>query len=404
MQHSYKLIGLAVVAAMSLAACTKKQETSAPTSGEATTAVGKSETGDVIKIGHAGPLTGGIAHLGKDNENGARLAVEEINSAGGVTLGGKKYMLELMGEDDAGDPKTGKIVAQKLVDSKVVGVVGHLNSGVSIPANEVYAQAGIVQISPSSTNPKYTIDGKKSPTGLTTAYRDVATDAQQGPAIANYAKKALNIKSIAVIDDATEYGKGLADQVERVSKEQGVNVVAREATTSTATDFKAILTKIKSKNPDAIMFGAMDDTVAKLALQMKQLGIKARLLGGDGACTEKFIDLAKDAANGLVCTEAGLPLEKMPKGAEFSSKYKARFGTDVQIYAPFAYDAVYTIVNAMKMADSADPQKILAAMPKVSFEGVIGNISFDSKGDLKQGAITVYEVKGGKKGVVEIVK
>ncbi len=310
----------------------------------------------------------------------------------------------LIGEDDAADPKTGKIVAQKLADSKVVGVVGHLNSGVSIPANEVYAQAGIVQISPASTNPKYTTEGKKSASGFITAYRTLATDAQQAPAIANYAKKSLGIKTIAVIDDATEYGKGLADQVEKLSKEQGVNIVAREATTSTATDFKAILTKIKSKNPDVVMFGAMDDAAAKLALQMKQLGMKARLIGGDGACTEKFVELAKDAAEGFVCTEAGVPLEKMPKGAEFSGKYKKRFGTDVQIYAPFAYDAVYAIVNAMKGADSADSQKILASMPKVSFDGVSGKISFDQKGDLKEGAITVYEVKNGKKTIMEVVK
>jgi branched-chain amino acid transport system substrate-binding protein len=403
MQRSYKLLGLAVVAAMSLAACSKKDDAANSTAGTAA-APTAAASGEVIKIGHAAPLTGGIAHLGKDNENGARLAVEEVNKAGGLTLGGKKYTLELMAEDDAGDPKQGNVVAQKMVDAKVAGVVGHLNSGVSIPANAVYAQAGVVQITPSSTNPKYTLEGKKSAEGKVTSYRVVATDAQQGPALGNYAIKTLGAKSIAVIDDATEYGKGLADQVERVAKEANVKVVAREATTNTATDFKAILTKIKSKNPDVVMFGAMDDTVAKLALQMKQLGLKARLMSGDGACTGKFIELAKDAAAGLVCTEAGLPLEKMPKGGEFRTKFKDRFGADVQIYAPFSYDAVYAIVEAMKKADSSDPKKILEQMPNVSFAGVTGNVSFDQKGDLKEGAITVYEVKDGKKEVVAVVK
>ena len=399
MQHSYKLLTLAIAVALSLSACSKKEE-----ANMAADAQSNAGTSNVIKIGHSAPLTGGIAHLGKDNENGARLAVEEINKAGGLNVGGTTYTLELMAEDDAADPKTGKIVAQKMVDSKVIGVVGHLNSGVSIPANEVYAQAGIVQVSPSSTNPKYTIDGKKTSGGLTTSYRVVATDAQQGPALALYALNTLKAKSIAVIDDATEYGKGLADTVERVSKEKGVKVVAREASTSTATDFKAILTKIKAKNPDVIMFGGMDDTTAKIALQMKQLGIKARLMSGDGACTDKFIELAKDAANSLVCSEAGMPLSQMVKGADFEAKYKERFNAVVQIYAPFAYDAVYVIAEAIKAAGAVDSIKVLEQMPKVKYSGVTGDISFDEKGDLKQGAITIYEVKDNKKSVAEIVK
>ncbi len=401
MQHSYKLLTVAIAVALSLSACSKKEEANTAAADAQSNA---SATNNVIKIGHSAPLTGGIAHLGKDNENGARLAVEEINKAGGLNVGGTTYTLELMGEDDAADPKTGKIVAQKMVDSKVIGVVGHLNSGVSIPANEVYAQAGIVQVSPSSTNPKYTIDGKKTSGGLTTSYRVVATDAQQGPALAMYAFNTLKAKNIAVIDDATEYGKGLADTVERVSKEKGMKVVAREATTSTATDFKAILTKIKAKNPDVVMFGGMDDAAAKIAMQMKQLGIKARLMSGDGACTDKFVELAKDAANGLVCSEAGMPLSQMVKGADFESKYKARFNTSVQIYAPFSYDAVYVIAEAIKAAGAVDSIKVLEQMPKVKYSGVTGDIAFDEKGDLKQGAITVYEVKDNKKSVAEIVK
>src|SRR5579859_8011134 len=147
----------------------------------------------VVKIGHVAPLTGGIAHLGKDNENGARLAVEEIN-AKGLTVGGQKITLQLDAQDDAADPRTATQVAQKLVDDKVVAVVGHLNSGTSIPASKIYSDAGIVQISPSATNPQYTLQGFK------TTYRVVATDAQQGPALANYAAKGLKVKSVAIVD------------------------------------------------------------------------------------------------------------------------------------------------------------------------------------------------------------
>jgi branched-chain amino acid transport system substrate-binding protein len=244
-----KVLPLAAAVAL-VAACGKNEEkpanqAAAPAATSAPAAAAGGET--VVKIGHAAPLTGGIAHLGKDNENGARLAVEEANKEG-LTIDGKKIKLELVGEDDAGDPKTGTAVAQKLVDEHVVAVVGHLNSGVSIPASKIYSDAGIVQISPSSTNPDYTKQGFK------TTYRVVATDAQQGPALANYAAKTLGAKTVAIVDDATAYGKGLADEFEKTAKADGVNVVAREATNDKATDFKAILTKIKGKKPDVIVY------------------------------------------------------------------------------------------------------------------------------------------------------
>ncbi len=351
----------------------------------------------VVKIGHVGPLTGAIAHLGKDNENGARLAVEEINKAG-LMIDGKKITLELVGEDDAGDPKTGTAVAQKLVDSKVVAVVGHLNSGVSIPAAKIYSDAGIVQISPSSTNPAYTQQGFK------TTYRVVATDAQQGPALANYAAKSLKAKSVAIIDDATAYGKGLADEFEKKAKADGMTVVAREATNDKATDFKAILTKVKGKKPDVIMYGGMDATGGPLAKQANELGIKAKVVGGDGMCTDKVAELAGPAVVNVICSEAGMALSKMAKGADFEKAYKARFNTGVQIYAPFTYDSVYVIVDAMKRANSTAPAAILAQMPTTNYNGLIGNVAFDPKGDMKEGIITLYEYKEGKKSVLDIVK
>jgi branched-chain amino acid transport system substrate-binding protein len=351
----------------------------------------------VVKIGHVAPLTGGIAHLGKDNENGARLAVEEINKKG-LTIGGQKITLELDAQDDAADPRQATQVAQKLVDDKVVGVVGHLNSGTSIPASKIYSDAGIVQISPSSTNPQYTLQGFK------TTYRVVATDAQQGPALATYAENGLHVKKVAVVDDATAYGQGLADEFAKKAKALGIMVVSRDATNDKAVDFRAILTKIKGENPDAIMYGGMDATGGPFAKQSKQLGLRAKILAGDGVCTDKLSDLAGDATDNVVCSEAGMALEKMAGGAAFQKRYMARFNAPIQIYAPFTYDAVYIIVDAMKRANSTDPAKILAAMPSTDYKGVIGETTFDEHGDLKHGVISLYKYVGGKKTVLDIVK
>ena len=351
----------------------------------------------VVKIGHVGPLTGAIAHLGKDNENGARLAVEEINAAG-LTIDGKAIKLELVTEADAGDPKTGTAVAQKLVDAKVAGIVGHLNSGVSIPASKIYNDAGITQISPSSTNPQYTLQGFK------VTYRVVATDAQQGPALASYTDKVLKAKKVAIIDDATAYGKGLADEFEKAAKAAGITIVAREATNDKATDFKAILTKVKGRTPDVIMYGGMDATGGPLAKQAGELGIKAKIVAGDGVCTDKVAELAGPAVSNIVCSEAGMALQNMAKGTDFSKKYEARFKGPVQVYAPFTYDAVYVLVDAMKRANSTTAAAVLAQMPSTNYPGLIGNIAFDKKGDMKEGVITIYDFKGGKKSVLDVMK
>ena len=387
-----------VTAVAMLTACGKKQdgEVGAGVSA-ATVAAAPASEAIVVKIGHAAPLTGPIAHLGKDNENGARLAVEEINTQG-LTIDGHKIQLELDAEDDAADPKTGTAVAEKLVEDHVVAVVGHLNSGVSIPASKIYSDAGIVQISPSSTNPGYTQQGFK------TTYRVVATDAQQGPALANYATKVLGAKRIAIVDDSTVYGKGLADEFAKTVQASGAKVVAREATNDRATEFQAVLRKIRRVQPDVIMFGGMDATGGPFAKQAAALGIRAKILGGDGVCTDKVGELAGTAVQNLVCSEAGLALSKMDKGADFEKKYVDRFHTPVQIYAPFTYDAVYVIVDAMKRANSIEAPKVLAAMPSTDYNGVIGHIAFDDKGDLKEGAITLYDFKDGKKAVLDVVK
>jgi branched-chain amino acid transport system substrate-binding protein len=390
-------VSIAAAVAM-LTACGKKQDGEAGAGASAATvAAAPASEATIVKIGHAAPLTGPIAHLGKDNENGARLAVDEINTQG-LTIDGHKIQLELDAQDDAADPKTGTAVAEKFVDDHVVAVVGHLNSGVSIPASKIYSDAGIVQISPSSTNPGYTQQGFK------TTYRVVATDAQQGPALANYATKVLNAKRIAVVDDSSVYGKGLADEFAKAAQASGAKIVSRESTNDRATEFQAVLKKIKRVQPDVIMFGGMDATGGPFTKQAAALGIRAKILGGDGVCTDKVGELAGTAVQNLVCSEAGLALSKMDKGADFEKKYVDRFHTPVQIYAPFTYDAVYVIVDAMKRANSIEAPKVLAAMPSTDYNGVIGHIAFDDKGDLKEGAITLYDFKDGKKAVLDVVK
>ncbi|MCK6372956.1 MAG: branched-chain amino acid ABC transporter substrate-binding protein [Zoogloea sp.] len=344
---------------------------------------------EVVKLGTAAPLTGTQSHLGKDIENGVRLAVEEYN-AKGVTLGGKKVKFEVMAEDDAADPKTATNVAQRLVDAGVKGVVGHLNSGASIPASRIYNEGGVPQVSPASTNPKLTQQNFKA------TFRTIANDVQQGLGIGKYAATALG-KKIAIIDDRTAYGQGLADEVEKAVKASGGTVVTREFTSDKATDFLAILTRIKGKTPDVIVYSGMDTQGGPMLKQIKQLGIGAKFITGDGGCTGEIIKLAGDAIGpNAYCTQPGLPLDKMPGGKDFNARFKKRFNADVQIYAPYAYDAASAIIEAMKAANSSDPAKYAPAIGKVNFPGVIGTVAFDAKGDIKDGAVTVYQFKGGK--------
>ncbi len=355
----------------------------------------------VVKIGHVGPTSGQIAHLGKDNENGARMAIDELN-AKGVMIGGKKAKFELLAEDDAGDPKQGTAAAQKLVDSKVNGVVGHLNSGTTIPASKLYSDAGIAQISPSATNPKYTRQGYK------TTFRVVADDVHLGGTLGKYAVKELKGKSIAVIDDRTAYGQGVADEFEKGVKAAGGKTVGREFTSDKATDFTAILTSLKAKKPDVVFFGGMDAVAGPMLRQMKQLGIDARFVGGDGICSGELPKLAAGTMGEgqVVCAEAGGVEGEAKKSLEdFKAAFKKKFNADVQIYAPYVYDAVNVMVAAMVKAGSSDPAKYLPALAKTEgYKGVTGTIAFDAKGDIKNGALTLFTYKGGKREQIAVVR
>jgi branched-chain amino acid transport system substrate-binding protein len=359
-----------------------------------------SEPEQIVKLGHVAPMSGGQAHYGRDNTNGAIMAIEELN-AKGLTIGGKKIKFELLAEDDAADPKQGNTVAQKLVDAKVNGVIGHLNSGTSIPASKIYAAAGIPQISPSSTNTKYTAQGFK------TTFRVVANDGQLGGSLGKYAVNTLKGKSIAVIDDQSQYGQGVADEFSKAVKAAGGNIAARQYTNDKATDFMAILTAIKAKNPDVIFFGGMDNVGGPMMRQMKQLGINAKFMGGDGICTAELVKLAGDGmADGqVVCAEAGGVTGDQQKAMDdFVARYKKKFNQDVQIYAPYVYDAVMTMATAMQKANSVEPAKYLPVLAKIKYDGVTGPITFDAKGDIKDGALTLYTYKTGKKEKIAVVK
>jgi branched-chain amino acid transport system substrate-binding protein len=385
------LAASAVALAVALAGCGDKKPAAQADKG----APAASAAGAEVKIGHVAPLTGGIAHLGKDNENGARLAVEEANAAG-VKLDGKDVKFTLVAEDDQADPKVGTTVAQKLVDAKVAGVVGHLNSGTSIPASPIYNQAGIPVISGSATNPKLTEQGFKN------QFRVVGRDDQQGPAIASYIATERKPKVVAVIDDATAYGEGIANEVEKTLKAAKIQVLPREKGTDKTNDWKAILTKLKGRNPDAVFYGGMDATGGPLLKQGKELGMKAVFSFGDGACTDKMKELAGEAAEGLLCSQAGIP--PMAASKKFIDAYKAKFNQDPILYAPFTYDATNLLIEAMKKANSADPKKYLPELQKISFTGATGPISFDDKGDRKDAEITIFTMKGGKIEPVAVVK
>ena len=387
-----KLVATLAAIALSLSYGCGKEETPKP-KAESGKPVAETVT---VRIGSASPLTGPQAHIGIDIRNGVQLAIDDLNEKG-LEIGGKKVKFELVAEDDEANPTKATTVAQKLVDSKVAAVVGHFNSGASIPASKVYSDGGIPQISPSSTNPKYTQQGFK------TTFRVVAHDDQQGPTLGRFAVGKLKAKNIAVVDDSTAYGQGLADAFAATVKSLGANIVAREHTTDKDTDFRAILTSIRGRKPDLIMFGGIDPQAGPMVRQMAQLGIKAQFIGGDGMQTPNFIKLAGEAADGVMASMPGLPKEQMPGGKDFVERYKKKFNTDVELFAPMGYDAVMVFADAMKRANSTDPRKFLAEVGKSKYEGVIGPIAFDEKGDLRNGPITIYVVKGGKWEALETV-
>lgn len=350
---------------------------------------------DVAKIGVAGPLSGEIAHLGKAMENGVALAIEDLN-ARGVTIGGRKVVFVMQSEDDAADPKQGTAVAQKLVDAGVKAVIGHANSGTTVPASRIYNSAGVVQISPSATTPAYT---RQKFAG---AFRVVANDNMLGRSLGRYAVNELGARRIAVIDDRSAYGQGVADEFIKSAEAgvPGLKIIGREFTTAKASDFSAILTRIRARKPDLVFFGGMDATAGGVLRQMKALGMALPFMGGDGICTEALPTLAggnvRDGA--VYCAEAGgIDAAHEKAVADFVARFHARFHSDIQTYAPHAYDATMTVAAAMRQAGSTDPVKFLPVLRQIQYPGLTGTIRFDANGDIRDGALTVSTYRAGKK-------
>jgi len=342
-----------------------------------------------VKIGFAGPMTGAQAHYGKDFQNGVTLAIEDMNATRPV-IGGRHVRFVLDAADDQADPRTGTMVAQKLVDDGIKGMLGHFNSGTSIPASRIYANAGIPQIS-MATAAEYTQQGFK------TTFRMMTSDAQQGAVAGAFAVRQLHMKRIAIIDDRTAYGQGLADQFARTAKAAGATIVDREYTSDHALDFRSILTHLKAANPSLIYFGGADTQAAPMARQMRALGIRAPLMGGEMVRTPTFLKLAGPAANGTIASLAGLPLEQMPGGKAYVARYKRRFGTDVQTYSPYAYDGAMALFSAMKRANSTDPARYLPMLARTAMPAVTTHtLAYDAHGNLKNGGITLYKVVNGK--------
>lgn len=341
-----------------------------------------------VKIGHAGPLSGNIAHLGLDNENGVRLAIEDINNAGGIQIAGQTVKFTLVSEDDQADPAVAVNVAQRLVEQQVVGVIGHLNSGATIAAAPIYAQAGIVQISPSSTAVAYTRQG------LHNVFRVIANDARQGSVLGAFAVNKLAARHIAILDDRSVYGQGLADEFEHTAKAAGARIVKREYTTPQETDFTHLIANIKNSKPDLLFYGGMDAQAALLRKQAHKLNIP--LIGGDGIQSMEFIKQAGAAAEGSFASSPGQPKSQLPGGRIFLEHYKQRYGREVQLYAPYCYDAVMVLVEAMKAANSIRSRDFLPLLARSRHDGVTGPIAFDAKGDLQNGATTLYQARAGQ--------
>ncbi|MFF7063026.1 ABC transporter substrate-binding protein [Pseudomonas sp. NPDC008258] len=343
---------------------------------------------EIVRIGFAGPLTGPSAHQGQDVEHGIQIAVEEANQQQ-LKIGDKVAQFKLVSEDDVADPRTGTAVAQRLVDSKVAVVIGHYNSGTSIPASKIYAAAGIPQISPSATNPTLTRQG------ITSVFRTVNDDATLGRYAGNYLVSQLKAQRIAIFDDRTAYGQGLADEVTKAVKAAGGNVVVREYTNDKSTDFNAILTTAKAQKADAVFFAALDYQAAPMAKQMKNLGLKARFMNIGNLPNDSFKQMAGSAAEGTYAWNYGTPLQDMPKGAAFEQKLKDKFGVGVVQSSPAAYDATWAAINAMVKAGSDDPKVYLPVLKGQSYDGVTGTIAFDDQGNLKNPAATVFQFADG---------
>jgi branched-chain amino acid transport system substrate-binding protein len=352
----------------------------------------------IIKIGHIGPTSGPQAHFGKDDENGVRMAIEDLN-AKGMEIGGKKVKFVLVAEDDVADPKQGTAASQKLCDDKVAGAVAFVNSGVAIPSSKVFQDCGIPMITGAATNPDLTKPG------WNTTYRVIANDNALGAALATYAAKNLKLKNVAVIDDRTAYGQGLANVFKKDAEKQGIKIVANEFTNDKATDFMAILTSIKAKKPDAIFYGGMYGQAGPMLRQMAQLGMNdVKMFGGDGICVTELAKVAAGAKplENVVCADGGASIAKMPGGTEWKKRYDAKYPGQFQVYSPYFYDGTMLLADAMKRANSWDPKVYIPFLQKSDYSGVTSKIQFEKNGEMKNPSYTLSRYVNGNKTPIDL--
>ncbi|PRH31325.1 branched-chain amino acid ABC transporter substrate-binding protein [Burkholderia gladioli] len=357
--------------------------------GAALVAAGtQASAADLVKIGFAAPLTGTQSNYGTDMQKGVQLAIDDFNATKPV-IGGKPVTFTLDSQDDQADPRTGTTVAQRLIDDGVSGIIGHFNSGTSIPASDLYERAGLPQVS-MATSPQYTARGYK------TTFRLLTSDAQAGRIVGSYVVNTLHYKRVAIIDDRTAYGQGLADEFAAAVQKAGGTIVKRDFTNDKALDFSAILTNLKGMNPDAVFYGGGDAQSSPMIRKMRQLGIKAAFVTGEMSKSPTFLKVGGEAAEGAIVYMGGLPKEKMPGFAGFEQRYKARFKEEVVTYSPYSYDGTIALLTAMKNANSTDPKVYGPYLDKVSIKGVsAATIAYDPKGDLRDAPVTIYRVDHG---------
>ncbi len=346
-----------------------------------------SQGAPVVKVALVAPLTGDIAAHGQGMKRGAELAVEEAVQSGRF----KNVRLELAAFDDRGDPKEAVTVANQIIsDPTILGVVGHLNSGCSIPASQIYNRRNVLMITPASTNPKLTQQGLKN------VFRLCTTDDVQGKFAADFAIDGLKIERAVVIHDKTAYGQGLADEFRKEFEARKGPVLSYDGIDVGEKDYKALLTRIKTSSPQLIYFGGMHPECGLISKQAKELGLAIPVFAGDGVVTPEYAKIGGPATEGDYASMTGLPPEKLPAAQQFLENYRKRFPKDdMQPYDPYTYEAVNLVLEAIEKT-GGDRAKMIDYIANVKFNGILGESSFDEKGDTRNKMITIYQVKNGK--------
>ncbi len=346
-----------------------------------------------VKLGVAGPITGGSAAFGAQLKNGAEQAVADINAAGGIL--GQKITISI--GDDRADPKEGVSVANKFAAEGVKFVIGHFNSGSTIPSSEVYQENGILEITPASTNPRVT------ERNMWNIFRTCGRDDQQGSVAGDYILKNFKGKKIAIVHDKTTYGQGLADVTRSTINKGGTKEVLYEGVNVGDKDYSALVSKIKASGADLVYWGGLHDTGGLILRQMRDQGVSSPLMGGDGITDDEFAAIAGPGAEGTLMTYGPDP-RRRPEAKVIVEKFRAR-NFEPQAYTLYSYAALQIIKQAAEAAKSLDPKKVAEQMHSgMKFSTVIGDISYDKKGDVTRLDYVVYVWKKNAQGKITYVE